>query len=62
MVHIRVVQKVFSIVDELVATLQNMFGIFEWSAYVEPIVVAIEIGEQSPTDIDENIEANLVRL
>jgi hypothetical protein len=29
---------------------------------VEPIVVAIEIGEQSPTDIDENIEANLVRL
>jgi hypothetical protein len=62
MVHIRVGQEVFSIVDELVATLESMFGIFEGSANVEPNVATTETGEQSPIDIDGNIEANLARL
>jgi hypothetical protein len=45
MVHICVVQEVFSIVDELVATLESMFGIFEGNADVEPNVAATKTGE-----------------
>lgn len=45
MVHIRVVQEVFSIVDELVAALESMFGIFEGNADVEPYVAATKTGE-----------------
>jgi hypothetical protein len=62
MVHICVVQEVFSIVDELVVAPESMPRIFERSVDVEPVVVATKTGEQSPIDIDENIEANLARL
>jgi hypothetical protein len=39
MVHIRVVQEVFSIVDELVVALESMFGIFERNADVDQLLL-----------------------
>ncbi len=62
MVHIYVVQEVFSIVDELVVAPESMPRIFEKNVDVEPIVGATKTGEQSQIDIDENIETNLGTL
>jgi hypothetical protein len=45
MVHICVLQEVFSIVDELAATLESMPRIFEKNVNTKPVVVATKTRE-----------------